>query len=101
MDDTLILHVPTKDELWFRRDMLHSPEAMSYNANWDVSFPGYHRDTGCIDFPPSSEEPWFRDWIGQEPERYFAMFKEPQMEPSSATLPSTIRPMRTGGIWRF
>ena len=28
---------------------------MSYNAGYDVSYYGYHYDTGCIDFP---EEKW-------------------------------------------
>ncbi len=28
---------------------------MSYNARWNVSYYGYHYDTGCIDFP---KEKW-------------------------------------------
>ncbi|HMO66795.1 MAG TPA: hypothetical protein PKE47_16530 [Verrucomicrobiota bacterium] len=26
---------------------------MAYNAGWNVSHPGYDRDTGCIDWPES------------------------------------------------
>lgn len=29
------------------------PEFMAYNAGWDVSYPGYDRATGCIDWPES------------------------------------------------
>ncbi len=48
---SLTLHVPELSELGFRQRLLSDPETMSYNAGCDLGFPGYHNDTGCIDFP--------------------------------------------------
>ena len=55
--------------------MLSDPETMSYNANWDVDYKGYHKDTGCIDFPQSEWAEWYEYWINNEPERFFAYIK--------------------------
>jgi hypothetical protein len=38
---------------------MSDPATMAYNAGVDVAYPGYHRDTGCIDFP---EHEWTR-WL--------------------------------------
>ena len=48
------LYVPRPEELGFRQEMMADPDTMSYNAGWEVSFPGYHRESGCIDFPPAN-----------------------------------------------
>ena len=68
----LTLYIPKLEELWFYQKMLADPTTMSYNANWDVDSDGYHRDTGCIDFPESEWEAWYQRWIGQEPRRFYA-----------------------------
>lgn len=68
----LELHVPDGEELWFRREMLSTPETMSYNANWDIPHPGYQRETGCIAYTITQEDAWYKHYIGCEPERYFA-----------------------------
>lgn len=68
----LRLHVPELDELWYRRRMLSDPATMSYNAGYDVSYDGYHPDTGCIDFPEARWQGWYDRFIGREPERFFA-----------------------------
>jgi len=73
--DKLELYVPQLEELWFYRDMLSDPETMSYNSNWDVSYDGYHRDTGCIDFPRENWDEWHNHWVGHEPERFYAYIK--------------------------
>ena len=73
--DELALYVPKLDELWFYRKMMSDPETMSYNANWDVDYKGYHKDTGCIDFPESEWAEWYDYWINSEPERFFAYIK--------------------------
>ena len=73
--DDLELYIPTLDELWFYQEMMSDPDTMSYNANWDMDFEGYHKDTGCIDFPVSEWKAWYEDWIGNEPEFYFAYIK--------------------------
>ncbi|MGN0978837.1 MAG: GNAT family N-acetyltransferase [Candidatus Avoscillospira sp.] len=69
------LYVPKLEELWFDQKMQADPATMSYNANWDVSYSGYHRDTGCIDFPESEWADWYAGWIGREPERFYAYIR--------------------------
>ncbi len=49
----LELHVPTRAELGVRQQWLSDPGFMAYNAGWDVSYPGYDRVTGCIEWPES------------------------------------------------
>lgn len=73
--DTLELYVPGSDELWFRQKMMSDPDTMSYNANWDDDYEGYHRDTGCIDFPESKWKAWHEYWVGNEPESFYAYIK--------------------------
>ncbi len=70
--DTLDLYIPQMEDLWFTQKMLSDPETMFYNVNWDVSSEGYHRDTGCVDFPKSQWKEWYAHWIGQEPKRFYA-----------------------------
>lgn len=71
----LELYVPKLEELWFYQKMMADPATMAYNANWDVAYPGYHRDTGCIDFPKEQWADWYADWIGQEPMRFYAYIR--------------------------
>ena len=49
----LELEVPTRAEFGVRQAWLADPEFMAYNADWDVSHPGYDRATGCIEWPDS------------------------------------------------
>lgn len=49
---------------------------MSYNAGWDVSFDGYHPDTGCIDFPRELWVDKYTRWVAHEPERFYAFVRE-------------------------
>jgi len=72
--EKLELYIPLKDELWFREKMLSDPETMSYNANFD-EFEGYHKDTGCIDFPKTKWTDWYEHWVGREPECFYAYVK--------------------------
>ena len=53
--ENLELYVPKLEDYWFEELMESDPETMSYNAGYDVSYYGYHYDTGCIDFP---QERW-------------------------------------------
>lgn len=66
------LYIPKREDLWFYQKMMADPETMSYNANWDVSYPGYHRDTGCIDYPDEVLADWYDGWIGREPDCFYA-----------------------------
>ncbi len=69
------LIVPKLEDLWFRQRLMADPDTMSYNANWDVDYAGYHRETGCIDFPEEQWASWYAHWIGQEPERFYAYIR--------------------------
>ncbi len=71
----LELYIPKQEDLWFHQKMLSDPATMSYNANWDVSYDGYHRDTGCIDFPESEWAEWYSYMIGNEPEQFYAYIR--------------------------
>lgn len=44
-------HVPDLNEYGYEQQLESDPLSMSYNAGYDVSYPGYHYDSGCIDFP--------------------------------------------------
>ena len=66
----LELYVPKLEDLWFYQEMMSDPETMSYNANWDVNYDGYHRDTGCVDYPDAVLPAWYENMVGQEPERF-------------------------------
>ena len=49
--EQLELYIPKLEDLWFYQKIMADPETMSYNAGWDVEYEGYHRDTGCNDYP--------------------------------------------------
>ena len=52
------LYIPNVQELWFREKCMSDPATMDYNAGYDVSYEGYHYDTGCIDFPEHKWKEW-------------------------------------------
>lgn len=59
--EQLELYVPKLEDLWFYQKMMSDPETMSYNANWDVNYDGYHRDTGCVDYPDAVLPAWYEN----------------------------------------
>jgi RimJ/RimL family protein N-acetyltransferase len=63
----LSLHAPTIDEFGVRQRWLADPEMMSYNAQWDLTYPGYDLVTGCIDWP-ESDWPAFQARLALSPE---------------------------------
>ena len=50
------LYIPKIEDYWYEEKLQSDSETMSYNAGYDVSYYGYHYDTGCIDFPESKWE---------------------------------------------
>ena len=72
MNHNLHLHIPDFEQLSYRQQLMSDPATMSYNKGYNLSFPGYHPDTGCIDFPESEWQEWYDWFIGNEPERYYA-----------------------------
>ena len=65
------LHIPELEELWFREQCMSDPKTMSYNAGYDVMYDGYHRETGCIDFPKEKWQEWFNNKLNN-PNFYYA-----------------------------
>lgn len=74
--EELELHIPTVEDMWFTQALQEDAETMSYNAGWDISFDGYHPDTGCIDFPCDNWAEKHGQWVGKEPERFYAFVRE-------------------------
>ncbi len=74
--EELVLHIPTVEDMWFTQTLQEDPATMSYNAGWDISFEGYHFDTGCIDFPQSRWAEKHARLVGHEPNCFYAFVKE-------------------------
>ena len=72
----LELYVPRAEDLWFVRRMQEDPATMAYNAGWDVSYEGYHPDTGCIDLPESAWAEKHANLVGHEPDQFYALVRE-------------------------
>ncbi len=72
MEPLVCLRPPKLGDLWYRKQLLNDPETMQYNRGYDLGFPGYHSETGCIDFPESDWEAWFNWFCQSEPQRYYA-----------------------------
>ncbi len=68
------LYVPKLEDFWYEAKLESDPLTMSYNAGYDVSYYGYHYDTGCIDFPESRWEEVYNKRIKEK--RYFAYIKD-------------------------
>lgn len=45
------LYIPKMIDYWYEEKIENDEETMNYNAGYDISYYGYHYDTGCIDFP--------------------------------------------------
>ena len=70
----ICLYIPELKDYWYEEKIQSDPLSMSYNAGYDVSYYGYHYDTGCIDFP---EEKWQEMYDKRKREnRYFAYIKD-------------------------
>ena len=67
------LVVPKVEEYYYEKMLEEDPDTMSYNAGYDVSYDGYHYDTGCIDFPESKWEKTYQKRIDEN--KYFAYIK--------------------------
>lgn len=71
IDATVRFRTPLRPEMAIREQWLADPEFMAYNAGWNVDRPGYHRDTGCVDFPAEAWDSWYASWIGQADRDYW------------------------------
>ena len=68
------LYLPNIEDFWYEEKLQADPDTMSYNAGYDVSYYGYHYDTGCIDFPKSRWKEVFDRRVNEN--RYFAYIKD-------------------------
>ena len=66
------LYTPSIDELDYRQTILMQPETMDYNKGYDINFVGYHKDTGCIEFPNDQWIKWYTFWNNNKPISYYA-----------------------------
>ena len=68
------LYVPLLEDYWYEQKIQSDPLSMDYNAGYEVSYYGYHYDTGCIDFPKEKWKETFDRRIREN--RYFAYIKD-------------------------
>ncbi len=74
----LELYIPKLDDYWYEEMIQSDPKSMSYNAGWDVSYYGYHYDTGCIDFP---KERWIDVYNKRlDDKTFFAYLKDIKLD---------------------
>ena len=70
----ICLYTPKLKDYWYEAKIQSDPQSMSYNAGYDVSYYGYHYDTGCIDFPENKWEETYNKRINDS--KYFAYIKD-------------------------
>lgn len=68
------LYIPKLEDYWYEAKVQSDPLSMDYNAGYDVSYFGYHYDTGCIDFPEDKWEETYNKRINEN--KYFAYIKD-------------------------
>ncbi len=73
-EDRLSLYIPKLEDYWYEEKLQRDAKTMSYNAGYQVSYQGYHYDTGCIDFPKTE---WQKMKEKREREnRFFAYLQD-------------------------
>ena len=68
------LVIPKLNQYSYEQKLESDPKTMSYNARYNVSYFGYHYDTGCIDFPKEKWEDTYNKRINEN--KYFAYIKD-------------------------
>ena len=72
------LYEPKLEDYWYEAKVQSDPLSMSYNAGYEVSYYGYHYDTGCIDFP---KEKWKETYNKRNKENvFFAYIKDNNLD---------------------
>lgn len=72
MENKVYFHVPKFEELMYRQKIMSQPDTMNYNRGYDVSYEGYHKDTGCIDFPKDKWKNWYSNRVDKKPKYFYA-----------------------------
>lgn len=68
----IYLKVPTINELHYRQEWMRDSKTMSYNAGYEMNLKGYDKITGTINKNDEEMLDWYNNWIGKEPDKYFA-----------------------------
>lgn len=72
MEEQLYLKVPTKSELYFKKELKEDPATMNYNAGYDVHFNGYNYNDGTIKTDLCQlENEWFPKWVNNWPDKCY------------------------------
>ena len=69
---------PKLEDYWYEAKLLSDPDTMNYNAFYNVSYSGYHYDTGCIDFPKNKWESKYQKRLDSN--TYFAYIKDHEIK---------------------
>ena len=64
------LVIPKLNQYSYEQKLESDPKTMSYNAGYNVSYFGYHYNTGCIDFPKEKWRDTYNKRINEN--KYFA-----------------------------
>ena len=72
MMERLYFYIPTIEELMYRQNIMSQPDTMDYNKGYDILYDGYHKDTGCIDFPKDKWNEWHSYMINNKPKCFYA-----------------------------
>lgn len=75
MENKVYFHVPKFEELTYRQKIMSQPDTMNYNKGYNVSYEGYHRETGCIDFPEDKWQNWYSNRVNKHPKYFYAYIK--------------------------
>ena len=74
MKRNISLYIPKLEDYWYEQKVQSDPLSMDYNAGYDVSYYGYHYDTGCIDFPKEKWEETYNNRIKNN--KFFAFIRD-------------------------
>lgn len=68
----MVLKTPNREDLKYRKKWMNDPKTMAYNAGLDLDIKGYDKATGTISKTDEELNEWYDEWIGHEPDRYYA-----------------------------
>lgn len=71
-ENNIVLEIPTKETLYFKKVIKEDPNTMDYNAGYVLNVPGYNMQDGTIATDMKDlENVWAKNWIGNEPIKFY------------------------------
>lgn len=67
----LRLEKPEVKDYWYEQKIQSDPKTMNYNKGYEVTYKGYHYDTGCIDF---EEKDWAKTYAKRHQKNIFLFY---------------------------